>query len=201
MTKLYKGKEISYFDISAMKNIASNRYCREIYEMYYNNIYSLQGLAKRFDCLPEDLRLVIGLDWFILYEVTDYYVGLLDWVAINDSDRKMKQSIDMLHTLKEIIRENHKKEFSTCMRHDTSYQIYLKMLEKHYIKETFHSISIDAAEPNDLTEEDCEEIVKQFSGNENLYDPEFLKFVLHNINFSIDENFPIIRKRRFYITH
>lgn len=201
MTKLYKGKEISYFDISAMKNIASNRYCREIYEMYYNNIYSLQGLAKRFDCLPENLCLVIGLDWYILYEVTKEYVGFLEWVALDSCDRKFKQSTEMLNTLKEIIRNNCEKDFCAAMRHDTSYQLYLKMLEKHYIKEEFHSISIDAAEPNDLTKEDCIEIVNNFIGNDNLYDPEFLKYVLHNINFSIDENFPIIRKRRFYITH
>ena len=47
MVKIYKGNEIKYFDIARMKYIASKRYSRPIYEFYYEDIYSLECLAKK----------------------------------------------------------------------------------------------------------------------------------------------------------
>ena len=59
-------------------------------------------------------------------------------------------------------------------------------------------LSIDLAEPNNLSLDDCEEIIKHFLENENLYDEEFLKYVFHNIHFKVNPQEYCFNRKRIY---
>lgn len=199
MQKKYIGDEIGYFEIMLIKTIAVNRYDKAIFDYYYKEISSLQDLAAKLGIEANNINLVLGDDWFIMYEDIDGIVTFIEWIALEIKGRKLSQAVEMSNALNIILEQNKDKEFIASMRHDTSYQFYQKLLQKKYIIELFHSLSIDWAEPNNLSLDDCEEIVKYFPNNENLYDAEFLKFVFHNINFKVNTQEYKFNRKRIYL--
>ena len=59
----------------------------------------------------------------------------------------MQQAVEMMNVLKQIFMQNKDKFFIADMRHDTSYTLYLKMLQRGYFKEIEHECIIDCAAP------------------------------------------------------
>ena len=189
MVEIFKGEEITTKQIAAIKRIARKRYSKEIYREYFLHIKDVKDLARLQGIQVPRETIAIGTDWFLCYTESDYHVEILEWVAL-DNENKLKQSIEMMHTLKQILLKNKKKVFMASMRHDTSYEMYQKMLQEGFFKELSHKRVIDCAAPkamdkieafNDLTTLLSNDIPDEYK--------EYLKYILHHMQFMLSNKF------------
>ena len=197
---VYKGEEIDWKKISKIKEIASKRLAKDIYYTGFSDIEDIDYLAYLHDIDVEDEILVLGNDWFLCYTITDNTVTFIEWVAEYNKDSKFAQSIEMMNTLKKIIMDNKDKEFIADMRHDSSYQFYLKMLEKNYFKEDTHSLDIDIcngfAPIAVINMKDNNSLIKKFLKSRKVRKhPEYLKYIIHCLTFSVTDKFIEQNKR------
>lgn len=194
MVEIFKGKEINKNKIEILKNIAYRKYTQEIYNEYFNDINDVRDLAYLHDVSINRETLVIGTDWFLCYAELDYSVKILEWVASDNGD-KMHQVVEMISTLKKIFLQNKEKMFIADMRHDTSYAMYLKMLQRGYFQEFRHNCTIDCAAPSQVDNlklkfSDKFSDIEDFLANEisNDYN-EYFKYILHQLGFMLTDKF------------
>ena len=192
--KIYKGKEIDSEKIKRIKEIAKNRYALPFYLSSYNNVNNVEELSYFHGIKVEEENLLLGDDWLLLFESNENSVKFLEWIALENVEKNIHQAIQMLHAFKTILLENKDKLFYANMRHDTSYLFYKSMLEQDYFEELFHMMGVDNClgyaplELNDLNIDilSCE----TYLNNEKLKQhPEYLKYILHFIGFSVTEKF------------
>ncbi len=189
---IYQGKEISPKEIEIIKRIAQKKYSPEIYQEYHEFLTDVESIATIYETDINNLFLILGEDWFLIYE-NEEDVGVLEWVALDDTDNKMKQIMEMLKTLKEILLQNKDKYFVVSMRHNTSYQFYQKMLKKGYFEEDYHELTIDIACPDQLANT-FEEM--GFLDDASMLENPNLKiskgdqaYIFHNIDFFVSDKF------------
>lgn len=194
MVEIFKGKEISKSKIEILKSIAYRRYSREIYNEYFNSIEDVKDLAYLHDVSIDMENLVIGTNWFLCYTETDYDVQISEWVSI-DIGNKIQQVAEMMSTLKKIFLQNSDKLFIADMRHDTSYVMYLKMLQRGYFQEFRHEYIIDCAAPNQVQDLKIK-FMKKFNSIEDFLASdvsndytEYFKYILHRLSFVITSKF------------
>lgn len=90
--------------------------------------------------------------------------------------------------------QNKEKLFVADMRHDTSYVIYLKMVQYGFFQELSHKYIIDCAAPRQVHELK-ERFIDKFGSIEeflasdvsNNYD-QYFKYILHHLSFMITIN-------------
>ena len=182
---IFKGDEITDVVIKKIKLIAKERYSWEIYDNYFDDINNVSDLVHSHSSNIYDEVVVLGNDWFLCYEQTIGAISILEWVAI-DNNHKIKQSIEMMTTLKQIFLENNNVHFYATMRHDSSYKIYLKMLKRNYFTEIYHDTFVDSVAPENFLyfQEECYASVEDFlSSEESKEYNEYLKYVLHQVIF------------------
>lgn len=189
MVEIFKGEEITSKQITTIKRIARERYSKEIYNEYFRKIKDVKDLARLQGIQVPKETIAIGTDWFLCYTETDYHVEILEWVSL-DNENKIKQSIEMMHTLKQLLLKNKKKIFMASMRHDSSYAMYQKMLQQNYFKEICHRRVIDCAAPKAMDK------IEAFSDLNTLLSSdipdeykEYLKYILHHMQFMITNKF------------
>lgn len=199
--EIYNGKEIDKEKINKIKQIAADSYAIPIYESSYHNINNIDQLAILHDVYVEDEILILGEDWFLCYYVSENEVAFLEWVAISNVSSKFVQSIEMMNVFNSILFKHKNKRFIAEMRHDTSYQIYSKMLQRGYFEEENHTLDIyncDGLEPIaiKILEYSCKNLeyddshIKEFlKSTETLKHPEYLNYILHCISFQVTDAF------------
>ncbi len=193
--KVYKGKEIDNEKIAKIKKIAKARYAKEIYDTTFLSIDSIENFAYYLHDIPvEDEILVLGEDWFLCFTVSDNIVEFLEWVAVDNKSTKLAQSIEMMNVLKRILFECRNKEFHAAMRNDTSYQLYSKMLQRGYFKETSCTFDIDYC--NGFAPEQVRNIYYNYpnindflNSDESKSHSEYLKYILHCLTFYVTDKF------------
>lgn len=194
MVLIFSGKEIDNTKIDKLKNIAYRRYSSSIYEDYFADINCIDDLAYLHGTNVEDESLVLGTNWFMCYSVTDFDVTILEWVSIN-TEYKIQYVVEMMNFLKHIFIQNKDKCFSADMRHDTSFLMYNKMLQKGFFEELSHECIIDCAAPKEVHNlkyklmtsfNSIEEFLSSDVSNDY---PEYLKYILHHIDFMITDKF------------
>lgn len=189
MVEIFKGEEITSNQIEAIKNIASKRYSKEIYDEYFSRIKDIKDLARLHNVKDFRETIAIGTDWFLCYAELDYHVEILEWVAV-DNENKFGQSIEMMNTLKQLFLRNKKKIFVAGLRHDTSYAMYRKMLQEGYFKEIRHRWVIDCAAPEQVYEiEEFNSIENFLTGDTPDEYTEYLKYILHHLSFMLSNKF------------
>lgn len=194
MVEIFKGKEIIKSKIEILKSVAYRRYSEEIYNEYFNSIEDVKDLACLHDVSVDMENLVIGTNWFLCYTETDYDVQILEWVSI-DIGNKIQQISEMMSTLKKIFLQNSGKLFIADMRHDTSYVMYLKMLQRGYFQEFRHEYIIDCAAPTQVQDLKIK-FMKKFNSIEEFLASdvskdyaEYFKYILHHLSFIITNKF------------
>lgn len=190
MVEFYNGKEIDKDKIQKIKNIAYRGYSSEIFNEYFKDVNDIEDLSDLHDVDISMENLVISTDWFICYSESDDYVEILEWVSIIDRS-KIQQVVEMMNVLKQIFIKNKDKLFIAAMRHDTSYKMYLKMLQKGYFKEILHRCIIDCAAPDEFYYikygfDSLEEFLASSDSNDYT---EYFKYILHQLRFLLTDKF------------
>lgn len=194
MVEVYIGNNIDRDKIEKLKDIAITTYPQEIYNGYFKNIRTVGHLAYLHGVPTDEEHLVIGTDWFLCYSINDYCVEILEWVSINNKN-KMKQVSEMMSVLKQLFFKNNEKEFIADMRHDTSYQMYLKFFDKGYFKEFTHKCVIDCDAPIQVDNikakylEKYKNIEEFLSSDDSKNYTEYFKYVLHCLTFMVTDKF------------
>lgn len=188
---IYPRKEITSEKIAKIKEIATNKYPQAIYQEYFDYLTNEKDILN--ECGP-DTFLVLGEDWFLLYEETEDEVTFMEWIAQDQPENKMQQTIEMLTTFKQILLQNYEKEFIALMRHDTSYQFYQQMLKKEYCYQEYHQCSIDIAHPEEMEEILSEtptipEVISLLENNDSKLPKQYLTYIVHKIIFNVSEKF------------
>lgn len=194
MVEFYKGNAIDQEKIQRIKDIAKRKYSPEIFDEYFRNVNDVQDLARLHNINMDMECLVISTDWFLCYNETEYFVTLLEWVSSNELGN-MQQVIEMMNALKQIFIANKGKVFAADMRHDTSYKMYLKMIQDGYFKEINQQTMIDCAAPYEVHELKYEYMrmfnsIEDFlaSDESNNY-KEYFKYILHHLSFVLTDKF------------
>lgn len=133
--KLYSYSELDIENISKVLVIKKFVMPLESYNKYYSSIDSVLKFIQLYYDNPEDISLVIGEDWFLLYAFDGDNVWILDWASINNKETKVSQSLEMYSFFKILFKEFYDKQFCACMKEETSYPFYLKLLNDGYILE------------------------------------------------------------------
>lgn len=192
--EILKGKEIDEKKIAKVKRIASLRYDASVYDSSYWSLENVNNLAELHSVKIDDEILVLGEDWFLCYTVTDNTVEFLEWVALNNVEDKFIQTIEMMRVLKKIFLHYADKNFTTSMRHNGSYPFYINMLKRGYFNELSHSYDIDicngfAPERLKYLEDEYLGLSNFLNSKEAINHPEYLTFILHNIEFTVTDTF------------
>ena len=192
--KEYFGSDINGDIIKRIKQIALNRYSGIIYNSNYRDVNSVEELLRLYDCELCNLKLFIGKDWFLFVEETQDYVKFLEWIASNNTENKVSQSIQMFKTLKRIIIKNSDKMFLANMRHDSSYLFYESLYQKNYINQIFHLIEIDSCYNNTpevilRLKEKYNDLSLFLESDESIKHPEYLKYIIHILGFEVSKEY------------
>lgn len=194
MVEIYKGNEIDKSKIATLKKIAYNSYDDRIYVDHFADIYDIKGLAG-LHCVSIDTEnLVLGTDWFLCYSESNNFIHILEWVCV-DNGNIIKQTAEMMGVLKKIFLQNKEKYFIADMRQDTSYAMYLKMLERGYFHEFRREYTIDCSAPLEVYDIKNELIEKYNNEEEFLayYDSkeynEYFEYLLYHISFIVTNKF------------
>ena len=190
--QLYKGYEIDKEIIKVVKNISFIRYDKTIYDSNYKDVKIIEDLSNLYGVSEEDINLVLGNDWFLFYEDNPNYIKFLEWVAENNKDKKLTQSIEILRVFKNLLFENREKLFIANMRHDTSFLFYKSMLDRGYLNEIYHLIDIDCCFNN--TPQEIIDLKEKYKDldlalNNKAINEEYLKYIIHLTGFEVTEKF------------
>ena len=188
MVEFYKGNEVDRDKIQKIKGIAKKGYSPAIFNEYFQNLNDVEDLSHLHGISIDMERLIIGSNWFICYSESKYYVTILEWISV-DERKNMKQTLEMMNTLKQIFIANKGKVFAADMRHDTSYKMYLKMLQDGYFKEINHQYMIDCAAPDEIQEIKYKYIEDFLTSSTSDDYVEYFKYILHHLSFILTDKF------------
>lgn len=197
---IYKGKEIDKEMITKIREIARLRYVAPVYNSSYWSIENIDDLAELHGISACNEILVLGEDWFLCYTVTKSTVEFLEWVALNNYDKRFDQALEMMRSMRSILIQNSDKRFKASMRHESSYPFYKNMLKRGYLKELSHSYDIDlcygfAPERLKYLEENYSHFDNFLKSEEARKHPEYLTFIIHDIEFTVTASFKEYYKR------
>ncbi len=199
--EILKGKEITKEKVARIRKIAKKRYDTPIYESTFWDVTTLESLSEVHGINPDDEILILGSDWFLCYWFSKDTVEFLEWVALNIPSTKVKQTIEMMKELKNILLEHSDKKFIASMRHNGSYPFYLSMLKKGYFNEEYHSIDFDICggdAPEELEDIDRNYLTLEdfLKSEEASAHPELLTYIMHDLVFNVSDSFVEHYKKR-----
>lgn len=199
----YNGNEINLDIVNKYREICCSRYDSAIYEKYFKNLKSVDDFYNLYGPLvnsKEDLHLLLGEDWFILYIESTIYIEVLEWVAVNNVDNKLVQIKEMLTAIRNMLltkvdNTDVQKIIMADLRHDSSYKLYQKALDKGYIISRMDELFFDRSMPEEfekkiLEEKQKHENVKDFIDVITQEDEqEYYKFFIHQTQFYATKDF------------
>lgn len=159
---------------------------------YNYSVERKEDFEELFDYLLKDITFIIGEDWFIVYSVEDDYIDILLWAAKYNSDNKISQSVEMYNALKTLFLRYYNCYFTAEMIHSTSYQFYLKMLEKGYINPNYDFLklyNLNLLEQLKLKIIGSDNVTNQVLDSGLFIRDERLYKVIHEVNFELTDSF------------
>ena len=144
--KVYHNKEITDEIFQKLNYISSSR------DNYiYDNVSTLQELCENYQKDPNEIYVILGEDWYIIYELNRLYIEIIEWYSIEKVQDKFMQIMEMLQALKRILLLSDGQKIIADMKLNTSYKFYRLYQEKGYLKEIY---SFYGAELPTISDED-----------------------------------------------
>lgn len=137
---LYSSVEINEICINKIKQIKKKILKEELYNKFARDLKSIDELAKHYGFQVEQVKLILGEDWYVLYAQEYDYIYVLEWNGINDEKTKLIQSVEMYNSFISFFLNNKDYTFCGYMRQSTSYRFYEKMLNAGYFEEIKNKI-------------------------------------------------------------
>ena len=137
---LYSSVEINEICINKIKQIKKKILKEELYNKFARDLKSIDELAKHYGFEVEQVKLILGEDWYVLYAQENDYIYVLEWNGINDEKTKLIQSVEMYNSFINFFLNNKECTFCGYMRQTTSYRFYEKMLNDGYFEEIRNNI-------------------------------------------------------------
>ena len=198
--KYYTGYQITNEIIRKINLIELKRIQEGITYIKTIPIETLKDLCRIHGTFPKEENVIIGQDWYIIY--SKYYedsseVEINEWVAINQVENKLMQTIEMFSAMKKILLENENITVFATMKHSTSYKFYKSLLTRGYFEEISNRAEIDDELPKYL-ENIKEELKNKYEtpedflqnlDQENLEDPHFEDIIHHLVIFKTTNKF------------
>lgn len=145
----------------------------------------------------EQEHIILGEDWYIMYSILENQIELNEWLAVNNVDNKLIQTMEMYQSLKKLLLQSKDYKFFATMRHSTSYRFYQNMLNRGFLQEISNRAYIDENLPYDL------ELIKndlkskystleeylQNEDKEQLTETDFSDFIYHLVIFKTTKSF------------
>ena len=196
--EIYIGKEIDKEKIKRMKSIAYTVFKNFRLKKVFKTWDDINSLEPPYFVDINNEVLVLGEDWFLLYNIEDYAIKISSWLAIDNPLTKVPQSIEMMTVLKELLLKYQDRRFDGKLRHLTSYPIYKKMFDKGYFYETCHTVEtlcapkrierkydfLDDSAPNN------NELFEHFlTTDDGKVHPKDLEYIAHFIIFKVNPEF------------
>ena len=198
--KYYTGYQITDDIIRKINLIELKRIKEGITYIKSEPIKTLRDLCRIHGTFPSEENIIIGQDWYIIYSrlyKDSSEIEINEWVAIDQVENKLMQTIEMFSAMKRILLENKDITVFATMRHSTSYKFYRSLLTRGYFKEISNRADIDDELPEYLesikTElknkyETPEDFLKNID-KENLEDTHFEDIIHHLVIFKTTDKF------------
>ena len=120
----------------------------------------------------------------------DRYLKIFEWVS--NSDICISSKIEMMRYIFNLLINYKDKKIHSSLRHDTSYNIYTKLYNRGYIDTYKDKLFIDIVTPKNI-KEDILLLKNKYNSLENTLENniynEYYKYILHDIEFKINDNF------------
>lgn len=196
--EIFIGQEIDKEKIKKMKSIAYKGFKNFRFKRAFKTWCNINSLEPPTFVDINNEVLVLGEDWFLLYNIEDYAIRISSWIAIDNPLTKVSQSIEMMTVLKELLIKYQDRRFDAKLRHLTSYPIYKKMFDKGYFYEASHTVETLCAPNNvdlefdflnDSAPNNNELFEFYLSTNEGKRHPEYLEYIAHFIIFKVNPEF------------
>ena len=194
----YHGAEITLDVIKRIKEIERKRINEGITCIISEPISSVGELCDiHLVSSIEQEHIILGEDWYIMYSILENQIELNEWLAVNNVDNKLIQTMEMYQSLKKLLLQSKDYKFFATMRHSTSYRFYQNMLNRGFLQEISNRAYIDENLPYDL------ELIKndlkskystleeylQNEDKEQLKETDFSDFIYHLVIFKTTKSF------------
>lgn len=191
----YWGAQINDYVIKRINEIAKLRYEPIIYDNDFSCVNNLDELCNLDGTVLEEKNIILGEDWFIIYNDLKYGILIQDWVAVDDLKDSLIRTSEMLSAIKNILLLSEGKRIYAWMRHDTSYQFYLRYLKHGYFEEFCNDCDVYNHIPDDI-DVIINKLIKkyitieEYFADENREDyKECEKYILHDVGFKLTKKF------------
>lgn len=191
----YIGNQITEELINQKNLIAMRRYSEGYYSFLFDGINTIYDICFWTNCNPEDLNLILGKDWYIMYVVRPDEIEITEWISLPREKEIMSQTQEMLKSMISILLLSEGKELFASMRHHTSYKFYEKLKKLGFVEELFiHSkmeedIPIELERIVHLLSEKYKNLDEYFADENREHFPEYSEYVYHDIRFTITDKF------------
>lgn len=204
--KLYSGYKITDDVIKRVKDIIKLRE-PQAYDSVWKNIDTLEDLCLCDGAEVAEENIVLGEDWFISY-IIDGCISIENWIALDDNENKLVRLGEMFAEIKNILLLSNELDTDiVCyMRHNTSYQFYLKYKKMGYFDEMYTECYISNLKPKEMDsiinklelENKLYTIDDEMIVHEDVADsyPEYNKYFMHDVAFSLTKKFIDRYKKR-----
>lgn len=193
--KHYKGIEITKELVSSKNLIAMRRYSEGYYSFLFEGIDTIDDICYWCDCNPEDLNLILGKDWYIMYVTRPNEIEITEWISTPREKNILEQTNEMLTSMISILLLSEGKEIFASMRHHTSYKFYEKLKRLGYVEELFIHSKMEMDIPLELDKivhvlaEKYDSLDEYFADELREHFPEYGEYIYHDIRFSITDKF------------
>lgn len=193
--KHYNGIDITPNLISQKNLIAMRRYSEGYYSFLFDGIDTVDDICYWCDCNKEDLNLILGKDWYIMYVIRPDEIEITEWINIPREKQIIEQTNEMLKSMISILLLSEGKEVFASMRHHTSYKFYEKLKRLGYVEELFIHSKMEMEIPLELDKivhvlaEKYEDLDEYFADEQREHFPEYGEYVYHDIRFCITDKF------------
>ena len=191
----YNGIDITPDLISQKNLIAMRRYSEGYYSFLFDGIDTVDDICYWCDCNKEDLNLILGKDWYIMYVIRPDEIEITEWINIPREKQIIEQTNEMLKSMISILLLSEGKEVFASMRHHTSYKFYEKLKRLGYVEELFIHSKMEMEIPLELDKivhvlaEKYEDLDEYFADEQREHFPEYGEYVYHDIRFCITDKF------------
>lgn len=96
--KIYHSQEITDEIFQKLNYISSSRN-----NDIYNNVNTLEELCQTYQKDPNEIYVVLGEDWYIIYGLNRLYTEIIEWYSIEKVQDKFSQIMEMMKALKKNI--------------------------------------------------------------------------------------------------
>lgn len=201
--EIYSGHNISQSVLKRITDIELSAHKPEM-QMYTANespvLQNVSNLANINDANIEDLRVVMGEDWYLIYGDGENQIEVFDFAKTSPrlKDENSNQQIEMSTALMELLKSSIKikdgkvvarKTISADLREDTSYLLYLHQKRRGLIEQIGEDEEysfIDSEERRIVSEKEQQELLEQ---HRKIMTDENPETKMHSVQFVASQKF------------